>query len=119
MSKSKNLTKLGLVENLKARIALRDEIARGIVDDIFDDIETALKEGRTFLIPGVGTLKLVKKKAKVGIGFGHKYSIPERMKLKFTQSTTFQPVKSEKILQSKGDNQGGLSELANSLNSKE
>ena len=116
---SKNLTKLGLVENLRGRIPLRDEIARGIVNDIFADIETALKEGRTFLIPGVGTLKLVKKSARVGTGFGHKYDIPERMKLKFIQSTTFQSVKSEKILQSKSDNQGGLSELANSLNNKE
>lgn len=116
VNKDKKLTRLGLVENLKQRVDLRDQIARGIVDGIFKDIEEALKEGRTFMLPNVGTLKLIKKEARISNGFGKKYSIPERMRLKFTQSKSFYPVQSKKILVGKNKNPGGLSAFARSLN---
>ncbi len=85
---SGTFTKTEMVEHVAAEFNLEKNIARHLVDSIFEEIMFALANGNTVKVPGLGNFMVRSKKARPGRNMktGQVVTIGERRVVSFRSS---------------------------------
>jgi DNA-binding protein HU-beta len=85
------MTKSQLIEKVAGASGLSKKQADGIVQALVDTIVGAVRKGDPVKLPGLGTFKKVKTKARVGRNpqTGEPIKIPARTKARFTIAKAF------------------------------
>jgi DNA-binding protein HU-beta len=97
MKQRNDMTKADLIEKLSDRLGLAKIEAEKYVEGFLQEITGCLKRGEAVRVPGFGTFKVARRKARTGRNpkTGEPLEIPESCTAKFSQSSQLKGLLSE------------------------